>query len=233
MLVVGCGTRRPIATSTPTHVVTAAVPTVPTTVGVTPPPATPTSTRTATPSPTPTPILAWDVSPKTGIAHVDAIIAAVVAGNAVVLEQYLTGSMEPCTGYPFGYPSCPPGVSAGTLVRAITGAGCPGDGNPRRLVVPPLSPPTEFTDATTPADVVASIVQRGIQHLVGVYKVSPAVQAHQGIQFRLVFQRELRDTRGFYLGVTDQGISEVVGSNNLVPGCGTPSATEIAIVPPP
>jgi hypothetical protein len=177
------------------------------------------------------PLLAWDVPPNTQIPYVDAIIAAVVSGDVARIAEYVTGSIEPCTGYPYGYPSCPPDVAIGTPTLAIAGAGCPGDGNSVRLVLPPDSPPSGFTDATTPSQIASSIAQRGGRYLVGVYRTSDEVRARNGIDFRVVFQSRLEDTMGFYLGVTRQGIAEIVGSYQLFPGCGTPSPSEQVIVP--
>ena len=125
-----------------------------------------------------------------------------------------------------------PLVLAATTV-AITRAGCPGDGYPARLVVPPDSPPSGFTDAATRDQIAASITQRSGRYLVGVYRTSDDVRARSEIDCRVVFQSRLEDTRGFYLGIIGQGIAEILGSDQRLPGCGSPGPSEQVIVPPP
>ncbi len=110
----------PTATSTPSPVATFAPLPSPT-----PPPI-----PTATPTPVAVPVRAWDVPPRTGVAHLDAIVAAMVTGNAAALEPYLEAGLKtaPCTTVVDQYALvCPPGASTGAQVRYLqSGGGCEG-----------------------------------------------------------------------------------------------------------
>ncbi len=121
----------------------------------TPPPG-PSPAMTTSPFPTPAvaaaapsatrapalPVRAWDVPPRPGVAHLDAIVTAMVTGNAKALEPYLeagtrTGSCTTVLNQ--GDLICPPGAVTGTQVRFIaTSGGCEGID---LRVDPPGSPP--------------------------------------------------------------------------------------------
>lgn len=98
------------------------------------PPALSTGTPISTfaiPTPTPVPtFLAWDVPPKTGITHLDAIIAAVIAGDATKLEPYVTGAVMGCLSQEV---QCPAGIPLYTPVPALESGACPGEGSWVRL----------------------------------------------------------------------------------------------------
>ena len=225
LLLVGCGLR-----VAPTAVTTAAprpsdTASAPTSAGPTP---APTSISTTTPRPIPTPILGWDVPPKTGIAHVDAIVVAVIAGDAPTLERFITGRVFPCGG---NEPVCPPGVLPGTSVSAFGGGGCPGGGGWSTIVAPSQFNPDPFAGVTTVANVAARLSNSGMRNLVGVYEDSGSQRQYR---YRIVFQRQLRDDRGGFLYLTDQGIAEWIGvTGDPLHGCLVLWPGERAVVSPP
>ena len=113
-------------TSEPVKTPTATLPAVPARVAPS------VASATATPvASTPKAVRAWDVPPKTGVPHLDAIVAAMVTGDSAALEPFLEGgtSTGPCESVPNqGALLCPPGVPSGTPVRFIrTQSGCGGD----------------------------------------------------------------------------------------------------------
>src|SRR5262245_54674967 len=94
-------------------------------------PVTPAAQPTPWATPTPGPSVTWDSPPSTGITHVDAIVAAVIAQRSDELANYLTGSVWPCVhSDPFAAarPPCLSNEPEGQLVPTIGSEGCPGDG---------------------------------------------------------------------------------------------------------
>jgi len=225
-LLVGCGTQRPIATPTPTHVVTAAVPTVATTVGATPPSATPTSIRTATPSPAPTPILAWDVPPKTGLAHLDAIITAMVQGDSSVLETYVVGFEIPCRADP----SCAPGARITvTAAGGIVGS-CVGDWTYLLLTDDPRAPYTLWPPESA-AGFARVAANRWFLRSVSLEQPGTPGYIDEGVRYRIAFQRAQASADvGIELYVTDRGL--VRRQAWLGARC-APEVTAAALIAPP
>jgi len=102
----------------------------------TPPPG-PSPAMTTSPSPTPAavaatpsatraaalPVRAWDVPPRPGVAHLDAIVSAMVTGNAKALEPYLEAGVrtQPCEiVFAADARTCAPGVQHGTPAQFLT-----------------------------------------------------------------------------------------------------------------
>lgn len=223
-LVVGCGATAPVATPTRSATMTtgSVTPVATTAATSSPLPATPTSVRTTTPSSTPISLLAWDVPPKSGIVHVDAIIAAVLASDATKIEPYVTGVMITC-GFNDA-PECPAGVAPGTLVSAFGFGACPGGGSWARLAPPSTG---MFTTATQQAGSIAGLQLR---YLRVIYGVEPGTWQHDaGVRYSVVFQRQRDDSRGVYLEITDRGIAQVIGWRDA--HCGV--WNEVVLAPPP
>jgi hypothetical protein len=93
-----------------------------------------TTSRIPTPAPTPTPELidhtdyglpVWDAPPKTGVAHVDAIIAAIASADAAALRPYITGILAKCDHH-INDRGCLPNTPDGTLTRYVASYGCDG-----------------------------------------------------------------------------------------------------------
>jgi len=189
-LLVGCDEPRPaVATSTATPSATASPSATPTFSA----PAHPAPSGTAvvtspTPAPSPTPRV-WDRPPPSGVAHVDAIIAAVVSGNANALVPYVTGTAVPCGADPV----CPPGVVAGTPTLAILYFGCPGGSRWDSLLS--ASRPTIAKELAEPA-----------YHLRSVYR-DPT--GEYGQRYRILFQSSPTELKGLVLSLTDAGIAGI------------------------
>lgn len=83
----------------------------------------------ATPVPTPT-VRSWDVAPRTGVAHVDALVGAITVRDRAALAKQFVGFPEPCTRTldNFGGALCSPGMPEGTPVQAYStrNSGCEG-----------------------------------------------------------------------------------------------------------
>ena len=126
VLLTGCDSRptasKPTITGTATVISSPAL-----SVSPTPGAASPTAERVATgtavgthgPSDTGDPVRAWDVPPKTGVPHVDAIVAAMVAGRPADIVPFLEVGVRPrkcAIALNAGDLICAPGVPDGTLV---------------------------------------------------------------------------------------------------------------------
>lgn len=163
VLASACGATdtNPRSTSSSTATVTASTPTI-----VSPTPTV--FVETATPMPTPSlaPVLAWDVPPKSGVAHVDAIVRALTTGDANALASYVTGQTMNC--YENYSPYCPPGTPPGGPVLALIHGACPGDTTPVTLLDTPqgASSPRRYE---TPSEWSGQIVGLGRIYLIGIY----------------------------------------------------------------
>ncbi len=107
------------------------------TVAITVPPASPTTATEASPtaavSATQPPATATAATPAatptanrtTGVAEVDAIMAAILSGDAAKIRTFVAMTSEPCTTLTGlgGPPQCPAGVAAGTIVQAFPSLG--------------------------------------------------------------------------------------------------------------
>ncbi len=159
------------------------------------------------PSPTPPPIRAWDVPPKTGVAHVDAIITAITTGDSKMLEPFITGRLEPCSSD--RGPSCAPGSPEGTLTPAMFMGRC--DGNPLRLA----ETSDRATYAVGRAERAKDVVTR-VDHLVGIWRSRPPSTSSQPEEWMLIASKGLAFTEGLVLWLDDRGIDRIW----LNPGCG-------------
>jgi len=94
------------------------------------PPPTGSSTNVPAPPVTPVPLLAWDIPPKTGIAGLDAFIAAMTTSDVAALESFIERGLQTSPCETIAAPdarSCAPGVPVGTPAQFVTFvAGCHG-----------------------------------------------------------------------------------------------------------
>ncbi len=67
----------------------------------------------------------WETPPKTGVAHVDAIIAAIANADAEALRPYVTGILAKCD-YRNNDRRCLPNTPEGTLTRYVGEFACDG-----------------------------------------------------------------------------------------------------------
>jgi hypothetical protein len=91
------------------------------------PPQAATGTPALTPPPAPPVVRPHPPHTRTGVASVDAVIDALLAGPPGAFEAFFVDTPSPCVANPMGIhnpPACPPGVGAGTLLpvfRAMAG----------------------------------------------------------------------------------------------------------------
>lgn len=163
----------------------------------------------ATPVPTPT-VRSWDVAPPTGVAHVDAVVEAIVQRDRAALAQSLSGFPEPCTNTlgNFGGALCSPGMPVGTPVQAYatTNGGC--EGATLRL------------DQAAVDALVIALTQRQ-WHLVTVLRIPPGqAAARSGAYWILMADDQIPAPAGIRVELDDAGIVGVMGTRWLPIGCG-------------
>ena len=244
LLLAGCEAPRPVAT--PTAVVVLSATASPTIV------ATPTATpmATAMPSPSATPravwLYAWQQPPATKVAHVDAIVQAVVLKDVAALARYVVGTMSTVGCGPSTF-LCPPGVSLGTRIPLLSTGGvgsgggdrCVGGGDFLALVPAPPPPPPPARDWVTPSALAAELLARPMY----LRDVVIGSSLNDRASYELVFQYDLHDPdMGQSLLVDSRGIIGLRGWNGraCVPDIGgslgpapQPSSTPAARTPTP
>ena len=125
------------------------------------------------------PIRGWDAPPPTGIAHIDAIVAAITRSDAAALALFITGRLVPCD------PSrvvCPPGVSVGTLIRVVSAGACDAVDYP--LVQSPDGRPRTTTAAAFARDMLSD--ENRLERVVGAWKSRPGTPEADRYRFALV-----------------------------------------------
>ncbi|MGE3855498.1 MAG: hypothetical protein AB7G21_00925 [Dehalococcoidia bacterium] len=184
------------------------------------------STPSPTPSPAPTPVASWSVPPRTGVAHLDAIISAMVAGDRAALEPYVAGDWGVC-GRPGDHPLCLPGAAEDAPVLVVRTAACPGAEDWARLVASPETAPPGYMIPMTRSDFATRAV-RGPASLRAVYQRTTPTN-----DYRLVFVSQPL-MEGVDLFVGEQGIYGYRAW--FAPYCpivGRQEAGEALLVPPP
>ncbi|MEI6137122.1 MAG: hypothetical protein WCQ48_06885 [Chloroflexota bacterium] len=158
--------------------------------------------------------------PKTGITHLDAIIAAVIAGDATKLEPYVTGAVMGCLSQEV---QCPAGIPLYTPVPALESDTCPGEGSWVRLsdVAEP--------NTTSAHEQAGRLANQQLRYLQAVYQIALGTWRDDlGIRYEIVLQRQRTDVAGVYLGVTERGIAQVIGWRGGL--CGV---SHSVLIPPP
>lgn len=154
---------------------------------------------------------AWDVPPKTGIAYLDAIVTAMVAGDAEALERYVVGgSPTPCD---ISWIPCPEGIATGTPIRVLTaggggGPGCQGGGDLIPLVF--VEPDSRASGSiwVTPRRFAADYLASQAWYLGLIRRAQPAQD--DDTRFHLVFQSSLNSPdRALIVSVSDMGITGI------------------------
>jgi hypothetical protein len=159
------------------------------------------------PTPSQAPILAWDLPPKSGVPHVDAIVSALTEGDANANAPYVTGQPMACVEYDTPY--CPPGTPGGTTVQGLIQGACPGDTTPVTLLDGPPST-TSPRRYETPAEWSRRIVSTGPLYLIGIYgprRTSSPKPYDPEPLYTITLGRGDRLARaGWVIGVDDRGI---------------------------